>query len=156
MILESDVKEMEQISMEKRGFLRLRITGHNLNHKEITSKLNQKPSFLYHEGESYIPEYGDKKAIIYKEDCWLLEIEKDETLTFDDAIFSLLAPYKKSAEFLYELSVTFNVTLWISVYPDQNISNIYLSSKTLKLLSDMGISINFTTSFLKGFYDETY
>ena len=142
--------------MKENGFIKLRIVGQNLKLEEITEKLSQLPSFTYRKGDRYTPKYGEKKAIVYKEDCWLLTLEKDESQTFDDAINEFLSKLKNSTDYLKELSSNFDVTLWISAYPDEEQSNIHLSPDTLKLIANMGISVDLNNLFLKEFYDGTY
>lgn len=142
--------------MKGNGFIKLRIVGQNLKLEEITEKLSQLPSFTYRKGDSHTPKYGKEKAIIYKEDCWLLELEKDENHTFDDMINKFLSNFKNSTDYLKELSSKFDVTLWVSAYPDEEQSNIHLSPNTLKLIADIGISVDFNILFLKEFYDGTY
>ena len=142
--------------MKGNEFIKLRITGQNLNLEEITEKLSHKPSFTYRKGDSYIPKYADKKPIMYKEDCWLLEVEKDVTQTLDDTIIKFVSNFTDKTGYLQELSGEYDVTLWVSAYPDEEQSNIHLSPDTLKVIADMGISVDFNILFLKDFYEETY
>ena len=142
--------------MKGNGFIKLRIAGQNLKFEEITEKLSQQPSFTYRRGDAYTPKYGGKKPITYEEDCWLLEKEKDENQTFDVAIKKFVSAFKDSTDYLKELSSSFDVTLWVSAYPDEEQSNIHLSPDTLRLIVNMGISVDFNILFLKEFYDGTY
>ncbi len=142
--------------MQQKGFIKLRISGQNLNFEEISRMLAQQPSFTCRKGDCYTPKFGDKKPVIYEEDCWLLETEKDGELSFDDAIKMFLSKVKKSTDYLKELSSGFDVTLWISAYPDEQQSNIHLSPDTLKMIADMGISVDMNSLFLKELYDGTY
>ena len=44
----------------------------------------------------------------------------------------------------------------LAAYPDEEQSNIHLSPNTLKLIADIGISVDFNILFLKEFYHGTY
>ena len=142
--------------MNGKGFVKLRIAGQNLNFEEITQALSQKPSCTYKKGECYTPKYGDKQPIIYKEDCWLFEVEKQEDETIDATVYRFLTKFEKSKEYINKLSQKAELTLWVSVYPDNEQSNIHLENKTLKLLADIGLVVDFDIMFLKDFYDGTY
>ena len=142
--------------MEGKGFVKLRITGQDLNLEQINNELSQQPSFTYRKGDTYTPKFGDKQPIIYKEDCWLFEVEKQEDETIDATVYSFLTKFEKSKEYLNKLSQKAELTLWVSVYPDNEQSNIHLENKTLKLLADIGLVVDFDIMFLKDFYDATY
>ena len=144
------------LKLKGNGFIKLRIAGQNLNFEEITQKLSQQPSFIYRKGDCYTPKFGDKQPIIYEEDCWIFEVEKQEDETFDDMLYAFLIRFIKSKEYIKELSDNFDATLWVSVYPDGEQSNIHLEKKTLKILSDMGLVVDLDIMFLKDFYDGTY
>ena len=142
--------------MEGKGFVKLRITGQDLNLEQINNELSQQPSFTYRKGDTYTPKFGDKQPIIYKEDCWLFEVEKQEDETIDATVYRFLTKFEKSKEYLNKLSQKAELTLWVSVYPDNEQSNIHLENKTLKLLADIGLVVDFDIMFLKDFYEGTY
>ena len=142
--------------MNGKGFVKLRIAGQNLNFEEITQALSQKPSCTYKKGECYTPKYGDKQPIVYKEDIWVFEVEKQENETIDNMVYNFLTNFENSIEYINKLSSNSDLTLWISVYPDDEKSNIHLENKTLKLIADMGLVIEFDIMFLKDFYEGTY
>lgn len=141
--------------MKWNWFVKLKISGHGLNIEEITKKLKQEPDYKFYEGESYTSKY-DNTPITYKEDCWIKGTEKKGDETVENTIERFLSDYTHSASYLQELAGKFNVILCISVYPDEEQSSIHLSTKVLKLISDMGMSIDFDASFLKKFYDGSY
>ena len=142
--------------MEGKGFVKLRITGQDLNLEQINKELSQQPSFTYRKGDTYTPKFGDKQPIIYKEDCWLFEVEKQEDETIDATVYRFLTKFVKSKEYLNKLSQKAELTLWVSAYPDNEQGNIHLENKTLKLLADFGLVVDFDIMFLKDFYDVTY
>ncbi len=142
--------------MEGNGFVKLKITGQALNFEKIIQELSQRPSFTYRKGDCYTPKFGDKQPIIYKEDCLIFEVEKQEDETIDDTLYKFLTGFIKSKEYINELSQVTDVSLWVSVYPDNEQSNIHLENKTLELLTDMGLDVDFDIMFLKDFYDGTY
>ena len=142
--------------MEGKGFVKLRITGQDLNLEQINNELLQQPSFTYRKGDIYTPKFGDKQPIIYKEDCWLFEVEKQEDETIDATVYRFLTKFVKSKEYLNKLSQKAELTLWVSAYPDNEQGNIHLENKTLKLLADFGLVVDFDIMFLKDFYDVTY
>ena len=142
--------------MKGNGFVKLRIAGQDLNFEQINKELSQKPSAIYCKGDSYTPKFGDKQPIIYNEDCWIFETEKQEGEMLDDMLYNFLTRFIKSKEYIKELSLNTDVSLWVSVYPDTEQSNIHLENKTIKLLSDMGLVIDFDIMFLKDFYDGNY
>ena len=127
-----------------------------MDFEEITEKLSQQPSSICRKGNSHVSKVGEKKATVYKEDCWLLQVEKDESQSFDDAINTFISKFKDVSEYIKELSSKFDVTLWVSAYPDEEQSNIHLSPNTVKLIADMGISVDFNVLFLKEFYEGNY
>ena len=142
--------------MEGKGYVKLRITGQDLNLEQINNELSQQPSFTYRKGDTYTPKFGDKQPIIYKEDCWLFEVEKQEDETIDATVYRFLTKFEKSKEYINKLSQKAELTLWVSVYPDNEQSNIHLENKTLKLLADIGLAVDFDIMFLKDFCDGTY
>lgn len=141
--------------MKGNAFVKLRITGQNLDFEQLNRELSHQPSFSYRKGDSHTPKIGDKQSVIYKEDCWIFEIEKHEDETIDNMLYGFLTEFKQSQEYLKSLSDN-DVTLWVSVYPDELQSDIHLENKTLKLLADMGLSVDFYVMFLNDFYDGTY
>ena len=144
------------MDMEGNGFVKLRITGENLNFEEIIQALSCQPSFTYRKGEHCTPKFGDKRPKIHKEDCLLFETEKQDDETIDDMLYKFLTGFTKSKEYINELSKNADITLWVSVYPDEEQSNIHLGNKTVKLLGDMGLSVDFNIMFLKNLYDGIY
>ena len=142
--------------MEGKGFVKFRISGQDLNFEQINKSLSQQPSFTYRKGDCFTPKFGDKQPIIYKEDCWFLEVEKQKDETIDAIVYNFLINFEKSKEYLNKLSQKAELTLWVSAYPDDEQSNIHLENKTLRLLADMGLVIDFDIMFLKEFYDGTY
>ena len=142
--------------MEGKGFIKLRISGQDLNFEEITKTLSRQPSFTYHKGDAYTPKFGDKKPIIYKEDCWLFEEALQTGKPLDEAVYAFAAQFEKSKTYLKEAAATNDITLVLSLYPDDEQSNILLMNKTLALLSDMGLSVSVDIMFLKEFYEGTY
>lgn len=142
--------------MEGHSFVKLRITGENLDFEEIIQALSCQPSFTYRKGEHYTPKFGDKQPKVYKEDCLLFETEKQDDETIDDMLYKFLTGFTKSKEYINELSQKADITLWVSVYPDEEQSNIHLGNKTVKLLSDMGLSVDFNIMFLKDLYNGIY
>ena len=142
--------------MHGNGFVKLKITGQSLNFEEIIQELSHKPNFTYRKGDCYTPKFGDKQPIIYKEDCLVFETEKQENETIDDMLYNFLTEFTKSKEYINELSQIIDVSLLVSVYPDNEQSNVHLENRTLKLLTDMGLNVDFDIMVLKDFYDGTY
>lgn len=142
--------------MKGNGFVKLIIRGQDINLEEITQKLSQQPSFSYRKGDCYTPQFGDKTPVIYKENCWGLEVEKQECETFDDVLYAFLTRFNGSTEYIKDLVKDHNVIVWVSVYPDEEQGNIHLENKTLKLLADMGLAIDFDIMFLNDFYKGIY
>ena len=136
-------------------FIKLRITGQDIDSEEITHSLVQ-PDFSYHKGDSYTPKYGDKLTITYNEDCFMYERQMLEGETLDQALAAFLSRFEGSAGYIKELSDRYNVTLWISVYPDDEQSSIHLSSDIVSRLADMGVTVDIDMLFLKDFYSGTY
>ena len=122
--------------MKGNGFIKLRIAGQNLNLEEITQKLSQQPSFIYRKGDFYTPKFGDKQPIIYEEDCWIFEVEKQEDETFDDMLYAFLTRFIKSKEYIKELSDNLrDVALEIQ----SSIQNMQSSLNDINSLSSMQI-----------------
>ena len=142
--------------MKENGFVKLKITGQSLNFEEIIQELSQRPSFTYCKGDCYTPKFGDKQSIIYKEDCLIFETEKQESETLDDMLYNFLTRFANLKECINKLSLDAKVSLWVSVYPNDEQSMIHLENKTLELLADMGLVVDFDIMFLKDFYDGTY
>ena len=90
--------------MEGKGYVKLRITGQDLNLEQINNELSQQPSFTYRKGDTYTPKFGDKQPIIYKEDCWLFEVEKQEDETIDATVYRFLTKFEKSKEYINKLN----------------------------------------------------
>ena len=142
--------------MDLDGFVKLRIAGDGLNFCEITDTLGVLPDFSYRKGDTYVDKFRTGRVIIYDEDCWLAEVKKSDNETVEECIEKFVLKLYHAVNYLKMLASRFDVTLWISLYPNSEQANFRLSRKTVCALSEMGISVDFDIAFLKEFYDGTY
>lgn len=134
------------------GFVKLRITGEGLPIQDVTNKLERTPDFSYKKGDVFIDERFKRRPVIYKEDCWLVEAEKNNDESLEECIERFILGFNEKTSYLKEFSKRFNLTVWISAYPEKEQTNIHLSAETTAIIAAMGASIDYNIAFLKEFY----
>ena len=137
------------------SFIKLRISGDGLNLQEITDQLGLLPSHTSRKGDAFISRWRHEK-IIYQEDCWLAEHEPSEGAKLELEIEHFATQLKPSAAYLKSLSEKYNVTFWISAYPEGEQANVHITAKTIGILSELGATLDCSMAFLKEFYDGKY
>ena len=138
-----------------RGFLTLRISGDGLSNEETSKKLGVKSDTFNKKGEKHFNKIT-KTSIIYPEDCWYAGVEIEEEDSFEEVVVCFLKKLQPSAGYLKELSSSFDVTLWLDMYPDNEQMNVHLSNDIISIVSEMGITIDVGAMFLKQFYEGNY
>jgi hypothetical protein len=127
-----------------------------LNLQEITDQLKLIPDRAYKTGDVFIDEkYGAKKTV-YQEDCWITGIKSEEGEPVEDTVARFLDKLRPYSIYLKELSSSCDVTLWLSLYPDNEQMNVHLSRKIIAQAYEMGISIDVGAMFLKQYYEGRY
>ena len=139
-----------------KGFVDIRISGDALNFQEITESLGITPSHICKKGDTHVSKIIKGQTTIYKEDCWISggETENDEIV--EHCIERFVSSILPASDYLKELSNNYVITLWVSTYPESEQTNIHLSKTAIKALSEMGMSLDCSSAFLKDFYDGTY
>ena len=142
--------------MFAKGYVDIRISGIGLDEEAISKNLGLIPNTFYTKGDTFVDEkYGGTK-IEYEEDCWIVGTETEFNEAIEHTIDRFLEVLLPSAEYLKDLSRKHNITLWVSLYPEDEQSNIHISGKTINALCQIGISLDCSVSFLKDFYNGSY
>lgn len=131
-------------------FCKFRITGESLIPDEITQVLDIVPDKSYKKDE--IKELNNEK-ITYIEGCWMKNFETDDYDHFQDLILEFLQPFILKKEQIINLRKQFSITLWISLYPDNNQISFHIPSALIEEVSKLGISLDITTIYLENFYN---
>jgi len=76
--------------------------------------------------------------------------------TPEDALFRFLEMLHPHGDYIKKLSSSFDVTLWLSLYPDNEQMNFHFSHDTISRVCDMGISIDCSAMFLNQIYEGRY
>ena len=132
------------------AFLYLRISGNDLDIERISTVLNEIPCQSFKVGEVRNTKYG---TVVYKEDCWMSEYIMPENQSFDEAVVQFMQSYLSQREFINALAEKNDITVWGSVYPDENQCNIGLSKSTIRFLHSFGVDFDLTMTFLSDFYE---
>ena len=141
--------------MKVKGFVNLRISGTGLCNEKISAGLNISHSHFNKKGDTYTNKYT-KKTITYPEDSWYAGIEAQEDETPEDMLSRFVDMLHPHSEYLNKISSSFDVTLWLSFYPDNEQMNVQLTHSTILKICDMGISMNIGAMFLKEIYEGKY
>lgn len=144
------------MKMENKAFINLRISGEGLNLQEITARLEMSPDYAYKKGDVFIDHKHGGQTIVYQEDCWIAGIESIPKESIGQSIERFLELLKPVSGYLKELAQRSQITVWASIYPENEQMNIHLSSTTIAILHSIGVSFDGSVMFLKQFYDGTY
>lgn len=130
-------------------FFSMRITGDNLDFNSISEKLGIKNAVYHNKGISLLQ---NDEEIVFDEDIWesKIEIKDDESLqnVIDKHVELLFRCY----QYIKELSSTNEISLWLTVYPDNYQLNFRLSEKTMKMISQMKINFDISIMNLHDLY----
>ena len=135
-----------------KSFVALRISGNELNTNIISEELGIIPHYTQKKGNPITSKYTNEIVGHYEEDCWIYEIEsncKDTTEMCLERLFLTILPHSK---YLKNLSAKHNVTIWVSIYPDNEQNNLHLSENILKVICEMGATLEISTLFLESLY----
>lgn len=138
------------------AFVDLQISGLGLSLQEITARLSISPEHSAKKGDVFVNQKYGGKTTIYPEDFWIVgtKMQPDETVLqmLERFLFSLMP----ASSYLKDLSSEFNVTVWVSTYPETDQINIHLPQNVVRMLHDLGVNFDYSVSYLKEFYDGTY
>jgi hypothetical protein len=134
------------------AFINLRISGVGLDLQKITRSLLLEPDGSYKKGDVVISNITGKETV-HKEDSWIAGIETQGKKSVEDAVVSFLETLEPHSAYLKELSSSFDVTLWLSLYPEYEQMNVHLSHSVIAQAYEMGVSIGVSAMFLKDFYE---
>ena len=136
--------------MQIGAFLCFKISGDCLFLEKITEILKITPRKTYRAGDVCKNKYLE---FAYQEDCWLASYEVPEEQSFEDAVTEFLQPYLLQKELIVDLAKKHSISLFISLYPEENQMNICLSKKILEILYELNVELNMTTLYLSDFYE---
>ena len=139
--------------MENRAFISLRISGQELNLREITKQLHMSPTHAYKKGESFLDRWRGGEKIVYREDCWLAETETEPGETPELALTRFVVELLPFTDFLKRLSQSADITILVSVYPESEQVNLHLSPEVIAALYQIGAGFDGSVLFLRQFYD---
>ena len=134
------------------GYIFLRISGENLDFNEISKMLNILPKISYKKGDKRI--LSNFEEVVYTEDCWLIEYRIPKKTEILKAIQKFLGRFNNKRDYLRNISKKYMITLWISVYPDDIQINFNIPHNTIQIISEMGIDIDISITYLQDFYLE--
>ncbi|MHB1453860.1 MAG: DUF4279 domain-containing protein [Saccharofermentanales bacterium] len=132
------------------GYIYLRISGESLDFDEISKMLNILPKNAYKKGDRKV--LDNSEEITYKEDCWLAEYGISAKTEISLAINGFLSQFQKGHDYLRDISKRNEITLWISVYPNDIQANIHFPNHIVKMISDIGIDMDISMTYLEDFY----
>jgi hypothetical protein len=139
------------------GYFSLRISGDNLDLDEITKMIGVMPSYSYKKGERRrVRIVKELQEVIYSEDCWIKQYKIPKQTEIYKALGRFLNKLLPKTYFLNDLAKKARITLWISVYPEDIRANINLPNKIIQSVSNMGIDMDVSFSFLQDFYNGNY
>ena len=137
------------------GFIDLRIGGQGLNLNEITQTLSIRPDHAYKKGDMVFSKIT-KTETVHKEDSWIAGVKVEEGGSLEKATVRFLEKLRPNSDYLKMLASSFDVILWLSLYPDNEQMNVHLSPSIIAQVYEMGISIDVEAAFLKQIYEGNY
>ena len=138
--------------MRTRGFIDLVIRGIGLCNDEISTRLDMTPNRFNKKGDTHKDKYTNKTTI-YSEDSWYAGIEIKQGESPEDALTRFVDILHPHSDYIKSLSTSFDVILWLSLYPDDEQMNVHLSPSMISRICDMCISIDVSAMFLKQIYE---
>lgn len=139
-----------EVNMQVGAYLHLRVLGENIDMENISNTLNVRPCNTYKKGDIFKSKYNE---MVCQEDCWSINYEIPEKQSLDEAIISFTQPFHLNKYYMMELTKTYNVKLWISLYPEEYQMNLDISNKIISILHDLNIELSITTIYLSDFYE---
>ena len=134
-----------------KSFLSLRISGIYIDVDMISEQFG-KPHYTYKKGQEMMSKFNEK-ADVYDEDCCIYSTESTHSETAEMCLNRFLKTILPKSKLLKSMSEIYNITLWISIYPDDEQNNFHISKDSLKAIYNMGITLDISTYFLKEFYE---
>lgn len=130
-------------------FFSIRITGNNLDFNSISEKLEIRNAVCHKKGISVLQ---NDEEIVFDEDIWESKIEIKDDESLQNEIDKYVEQLGKHSEYIKELSLTNEISLWLTVYPDNYQLNFRLSKKTIGMLSQMGLNLDISIMNLHDLY----
>jgi hypothetical protein len=137
------------------NFVSLRISGKYIDLEEITKTLNVSPKHAYKSGDIHNDKYNNQ-TIEYTEDCWIANIEVENTEETEGKILEFVDILYKSRKYIEKLARENTITLWISIYLDDIQYNLHFSRAVLSRICEMRIDVDITSMQLDKFYSEQH
>ena len=134
------------------NFIDLRISGIGLDFQEITRNLSMKPNYSYKKGDVVFSKVPGIETI-HKEDLWIAGIEIAAGKTIEQTLAQFLKQLIPAARYLKKLAIKYEVTVWVSAYPETEQINVHLSPQVIHDINEIGASFDCGVMFLKQFYD---
>ena len=122
------------------NFIKLRISGNGLPHEEIRGKLKINAEYNYNE----------------LADCIIYTKEADLSVPIDTLVGGFVDELYAERDFLLSLSASYEMTLWLSVYPEKEQAQIGISNSNLQKIADCGVDFHATVMFLEQFYNGAF
>lgn len=120
----------------------LRVYGDNLDPEVITKSLGCEPSFFQLKGQELLGPQPGRKHTAHT-GMWRLEAKAQNPENINaqiEEILNQLAPDLKTWEVLNK---QYQIDLFCGLFMDQHIEGIEMSPKSMKLLSERGVTIGF-------------
>ena len=136
-------------------FIDLRISGMGLDLQDITKNLSMKPAFSSKKGDVIFNKATGTETI-HKEDSWIVGVETAPGASIEQTIEKFLKQLIPAASYLKDLAAKFEVTVWVSTFPETEQINVHLSPQAINDIHEIGASFDCSVKFLKQFYDGTY
>lgn len=136
------------------SFMTFRISGDNLAFDALIEAFGAGKVHICKKGNTFYDRIT-KTADTFREDCFTVSREYDDSIPPDEAIFSFVSSFLPHKKGIRDLAKENMLMFWLSLYPEEYQTNICLSPKTLARLSEIGIELNIEISFLREFYQGT-
>ena len=137
-------------------FIKIRISGDKLELEKISKQLKVSPICTYKKGDLITNTKIKVNVETYQEDCWMYGIESKDTELQGDFLQRFVKELVPHSEFLKSIAIGNDITIWISIYPDNEQCNINIPTFVIDFISKIGATLDINTLFLKNFYDGIY
>ena len=138
-----------------KSFVKLRVAGEGLDVYKISDKLEIENSMAYKKGDDLQSRF-DKEITTAKEDCYLASFESEDNESAEACLGRVLKTLKPHSNYLRSLSEKAEISVWISLYPEEFQMNFHLSPENMKMIIDMGASFDMSAMYLEKLYDGSY
>lgn len=133
------------------NFIKLRISGENIDLDKISNTLSITPKFMFKKGDVNYNKIT-KEPVTYSEDCWIAETEVEHEKETEEKAAEFIDMLYENKTAIRQLSAIHHVTLWITLYQETSQYNLHFSKETLSKINELGIELDINCMQLQEFY----